>query len=273
MLVTEWNCNTICFAPIIGKPWYGNVSKAIGDFIAEVEVTGHKTNVIKDEQLDIWIRDYAPLQLTDGTFIQYKFNPPYAPYSYNKWVDAAIKTHLPSQKSLPLVLDGGNFIHNGKTAICTDRIYTDNLHSFEYKRIESLILEAFELETLVTFPVIEGDKTGHIDGMMQFVSEDILLVTDDMDYDLVSKKLPKLNILRCPSVDCGYGIDGFLSAVGCYINFLQTKNGFFVPQFSLSEDDKALKFFEQFGKLVVPIQCAMLGIHGGGLHCITAGYL
>jgi agmatine/peptidylarginine deiminase len=68
-----------------------------------------------------------------------------------------------------IVLDGGNFIHNGqRTAITTNRIIADNENLF-VQQIRDVFWMRLNIENLLIIPVEPGDRTGHVDGIVRFI--------------------------------------------------------------------------------------------------------
>jgi agmatine deiminase len=152
----------------------------------------------------------------------------------------------------------------------------------------------------VIFIVCEpGDKTGHVDGIVQFVDDDTVIVAElPEDYrplkDSISKKdyhkcRKYLNevadeldqhfwVLRMPELPPSKEVkEGMPSAFGNYTNFFRFQNVIFVPQFGVAEADSqacrilADAFAFMYPK-IVPVDCRVLASYGGGLHCITWEY-
>src|SRR4051794_28525181 len=71
---------------------------------------------------DVWAVDYMPLQMKNGEFIQFFYNPDYL-RSSNKWrktisdVDEIFKSLDITTKKSSIVLDGGNVIRTTNKAI------------------------------------------------------------------------------------------------------------------------------------------------------------
>ena len=60
------------------------------------------------------------------------------------------------------------------------------------------------------------------------------------------------------------------SAVGCYLNFLETKHCVFLPVFGADADEEAVKTAEiLFSKTVVPVNIREIAEAGGCLNCIS----
>ena len=60
------------------------------------------------------------------------------------------------------------------------------------------------------------------------------------------------------------------SAVGCYLNFLETERHIFLPVFDNAMDDKAIAAAEEiFPKTIVPVNINEIAKEGGVLNCIS----
>ena len=60
------------------------------------------------------------------------------------------------------------------------------------------------------------------------------------------------------------------SAVGCYLNFLETEKAVFLPIFGVPEDERAIaKADRLFSKPIIPIQLNEIAKEGGCLNCIS----
>ena len=60
------------------------------------------------------------------------------------------------------------------------------------------------------------------------------------------------------------------SAIGCYLNFLETENAIFLPVFGIDMDKKAVDAANHiFNKTLVPININEISEDGGVLNCIS----
>ena len=72
----------------------------------------------------------------------------------------------------------------------------------------------------------------------------------------------------------GYGFPYFdskgISAVGSYLNFLETEKHIFLPVFGDALDETALKCAREiFNKKIIPVNINGIAEEGGGLNCIS----
>jgi len=259
---------------------------------------------------DIWIRDFAPFwkrSNNKSVAIKAKYQPGYMGDVYEKKskYDDAIGTrigganieqiHIKGSREDYVILDGGNLTHNGAgTAIISNRIISDNEHYF-IEDIMDAVKKACGLERIILIPAEWGDDTGHVDGMVRFLSGNEVIVSeyrykwekgldniDKEDYDFEKYQLNKLAkflenegfvVHRMPN-----GIpkqnDEFESAEGNYTNFLRVEDKIFLPQYGVKEQDRsAIKALVNAGikeENIFPIpDCNELAELGGVLNCIT----
>jgi agmatine deiminase len=257
------------------RPVYDELVAVLRGWGAEVEMLGRA-----DAPLDIWIRDWG---CVEGVFFRYA--PDYAKGLYSRAaVNRAIfalnsRIHVPFRLRLsPLVLDGGNLVHNGRVAIVTRKVFLDNPH-LSRSEIERAIC-SLGFERVVFVPVEPGDEIGHADGMCRFLSESVLLVNDYASASMSAFGRKLRRVLRAAKLDaeivplpwfCSSGrSDGVPSAVGCYMNFLQLAQGIILPSFAHCHDERALERVAALVKRpVVSVPATPLAKLGGVFNCIS----
>lgn len=263
--------------------------------------------LIEDDKIqDIWIRDFAPFWKhsengnvpVKGFYFPDYMNEDYLQASENDEA-AGIKlggekTEIISIGDDEILMDGGNLTHNGSGfGIITNRLVSDNDYYF-YTRVLKVVKSYLGLQKVVLVPVEYGDVTGHVDGMVRFISENEAIVSeypykweevkifiDKEDYLFEREQLNEiathlqthnLKVFRIPN---GVPqISEFGSAVGNYTNFLRVGEKVFVPQYGNAEQDAAaLEAFEAAGfskAHIIPVpDCVELAELGGVLNCIT----
>jgi agmatine deiminase len=263
---------------------------------------------------NIWIRDWAPFLVRDeaGNIVLVKFiyEPFYQSKSESTNVNESTKSlvcflHL-QMNIVPLILDGGNFTHNGEgVGIVTNRVISDNEY-YSIKEIEDIFRRYLGINKLIFIPVEPGDETGHTDGSVRFIDNKILLVADYPDNfssdkhafgrnpiffaepqnskeftDKVALQLQKefgdeYKIVRIKnSIPLNPERKGGIApAFGNYINFLRLGNKIFLPQYNIPEDLDAVNVLKRNFKYLEIIPVCLDGIkelsfEGGVLNCIT----
>ena len=168
-------------------------------------------------------------------------------------------------------LDGGNavFSPSRKTVIISDRIFSENP---EWNG-ETLGTELSELldARIIFIESLTSDFTGHADGMVRFLSEDTVLINKtSFKRGLEQRQSRALRELGFTVVEFPYSYSGGISAVGSYLNYLETPKHIFLPVFGISTDANALKEASGlFRKDIVPVLLSTIPKKGGALNCIS----
>ena len=225
---------------------------------------------------DIWLRDFMPVQIRGGSFVSFRYEPSYL--ENEPELRTNFKNDLSLQFSFPVTysdinLDGGNvvFSPSKEKAIISDRILKEN-HNYTQAELIKILEQQLKAQVIL-IPSLKkkNDMTGHADGMVRFVNENTVIG----NYVPSKKGLEQ----RIQSVLQEYGIDVIDfpyfsssndSAVGCYLNFLETERHIFLPVFDNAMDDKAIAAAEEiFPKTIVPVNINEIAKEGGVLNCIS----
>ncbi|MCM1285128.1 MAG: agmatine deiminase family protein [Acetobacter sp.] len=228
-----------------------------------------------DGTRDIWLRDFMPIKTKSGKYVSFRYEPNYL--EKYKHLQTYFKLDINDKLSLPnliysnINLDGGNvvFSPSKQTAIMSDRIFEEN----ENKNKTELLQELEQLlETqIIIVPSLKSDMTGHADGMVRFVDECTVIVNDTPYKNgleqRIAKKLKECGINTIPFSYFGSSKN---NAVGCYINYLETKEALFLPVFDVDMDSKAINTAKHiFNKTIVPVNINEIAKDGGVLNCIS----
>lgn len=235
---------------------------------------------------DIWVRDFLPVQNShSGRLFQFNFSPNYANYTsaFTARIRAKTADFFPRAQRMPLKLEGGNLITTPfGQAFClqTRRLFAPQTE--EQLAAETQIKTAAGVEQVVWLPKEQGDKMAHIDGVMQFLGNTLLISDERADPYLAALLQKRLAAIKesCPEVKVeflpclgdltAWGLD----ARGIYVNFLETSRAVFVPQYTLKEDNAVLKWMqERTPKPVVGVNCAEMARYGGAVRCLTQVYV
>ena len=236
-----------------------------------------------DQSLDLWMRDFPPCMPNQQ--IKFKYRPQYistaqAKFDEGNFEKFARMVRLPELQHSDLVLEGGNIVDNGVyAAITTERAHEDNSYLTEEEFVNEL--EATINRKVAVLPDPQ-DTTGHADGIVTFVEEDVLLVSlfDDADgqgyYDAmkaaVLEVFPNLNVVPLPCYIKNSESHGFATAEGSYANSLVTNNAVYLPFFSnKTGNERAFDVFQRStNKEVIPVYNAgKVPALGGSLRCMT----
>lgn len=224
---------------------------------------------------DIWVRDFMPVRTKSGKYAAFRYEPRYLDnYPHLKTdfrQDISRQISLENIVYSDINLDGGNvvFSPSRETAVISDRVFMEN---GEYSSTESVReLERLLEARVIIIPSLRSDMTGHADGMVRFISESAVVG----NYSRASHGL-EANIR---ATLCKHGIEvcDFPyfdakgdSAVGCYLNFLETEQDVFLPVFGVETDREAIDTAKAlFEKTIVPVNINEIAEDGGVLNCIS----
>lgn len=236
--------------------------------------------LIKADIEDIWIRDFAPV--IPSRQVKFRYEPCHQKKSVTKSVDRSFRSWLAKnnihfRKESNIILDGGNLVDNpdGSRIILTDRILYDNpqLTKSEAKKQLRLLLDADEVAII---PEIEGDTTGHADGMLMWVSSDKLLVQESTEphrtkmLKELEHSFPTVEIIEIPDHYEDSTWDGFSSARNIFVNSIVTDRYIYMPTFNGPHDSSMLDLIQsQTDKTVVPIPAESICFMGGSVRCLS----
>jgi agmatine deiminase len=234
---------------------------------------------------DIWCRDFMPVPISKNRFIQFVYKPDYlVGFEERRTNPYAVYPRIEPVFHSKLVIDGGNVVKQGSTAILTNKIFKENpaFKNRKPKLIQQLTLE-LEVQKVVIIPKDPSDISGHSDGMVRFVSENTVIMNEYLESDRYSPNFISESVKALTS----HGIrvsgtlpyrafnrknrDGDYTAIGCYINYLEVNNLIVFPTFGISEDLIAFEKIQQFfpSKRIVQIDCCGIAEEGGVLNCIS----
>lgn len=223
---------------------------------------------------DIWLRDFMPVRTGSGRLISFRYEPSYLAKEPHLRTD--FRRDIAPWLGLPVIytdinLDGGNVVYapSYRKVIISDRVYAENptyAPAALVRELESLL----EAEVII-IPSLKSDMTGHADGMVRFVDENTVIGNDMPGINGLEQRIKR--VLRnhgIEVIDFPYQPNGDTSAIGCYLNFLETEGCIFLPVFGLTMDEKAITATRQiFGKAVEPIRLSKIAAKGGCLNCIS----
>lgn len=251
---------------------------------------------------EIWLRDIMGFNTGMNKIYQPIFRPDYCPYIYTGYYLDRINYSVSEifEKSIgaelikmPIILDGGNFVSNGKIAFVTDKIIKDNygISKEPVKRLSNYL----GVEVLV-IPSNKYDVLAHADGYLNFLNEDTICVAQYLDTNIfwqdriyirqleyIAKKhsLNVVPIIDNPVAEKVIGggktfndtSDTCLdSAQGIHTNFLILNDTIIFPEYSNDEkahSDINKHMLQRYRYNVESIDCDKLSKFGGVLHCVS----
>lgn len=238
--------------------------------------------------LDIWSRDYMPIEVAANQFVQFRYEPDYLlKYkTYRKKLSngAHILREIMPEAEIhfsKLVLDGGNVVINSRFAVITDKVYEENNHLRKREILKTLETEL--QRDVIIIPRMEHDEIGHADGMVRFVDRETMLVNHNIKRDMKFENNLVCQ-LACNDINVEllpyepYGNKSWLDATGIYMNYLVAGKNLFIPSFGDEEDYLIFSNCKAHTTLLhiygaeynnIDVPCSDLARFGGLLHCLS----
>lgn len=226
---------------------------------------------------DIWCRDYMPIQTDSNRFVLYKYQPDYlqTPYYKRTITDVkaieSIETILHGQVvELDLVLDGGNVVKCGNKVVMTEKVYYENKDKSRIQ-IRSLLEKAFQRD-VIFIPWDKEEILGHSDGVIHYIGDNRILITNYYDYDVdYYNQFKGILDKYFEVITLSYNVKQKHQRSWAYINFLTMGNVMFVPQLGIPEDKQALQQISNTlpNSKVIGVSALETVRRGGALNCIS----
>ena len=277
-MITDQETNFVYLSGLLPKRHPGVFKR----LTAALEGKGIAWGLLPDT-MDIWCRDYMPIQVSKDRFVQFKYDPIYLKAKkYRATITDTAKV-CDAIGIKPVIsrikLDGGNVVSSGTKAIITDRIFSEN---FGYSKTQLIgeLERLLKVRQIIIIPECPGDMTGHADGLVRFVrcakSEDDLVYISDLSsilpayFSKLYSALTKAELIPVPMPYEAPKKYDKLDASGTYVNYLQAGKHAFYPVFGSRMNAFARKMFSEFfGSCAVPVNTGKLATEGGVLNCIS----
>lgn len=273
-MISDFETNTIYFSELIAcDDRYKNCYDQI---IKTLEFFNIKPHLIPKTK-DIWARDYMPIQIDEERFIEYRYDPDYLQGHRKGYRDLKTYTDLvcdslklKTEKS-DLILDGGNLIRSSNCLILTDKIISENRFSYSKNELIKKLHDIFKVEKVVLIPWYRKERYGHSDGVVRFVDNETVLVSQYYKNDTALLNNLKSGGLK--PIFLEFRVKKSDSRNWAYINFLQTKDLILLPKLGIDEDIQAYRQIEEY----YPAYKGYIGQvylndiikFGGAFNCIT----
>lgn len=228
-----------------------------------------------DGTRDIWLRDFMPVKTKSDKYISFRYEPGYLKDNPELRTDfrAEIAPLLSLENLIysDINLDGGNIVFSParETAVISDRIFDENWDHSSAELVQELeqLLEA----RVIIIPSLRSDMTGHADGMVRFIDENTAVGNASRSlYGLEAHIKAAMRNHGTEVYDFPYFDSKGGSAIGCYLNFLETESAIFLPVFGIDMDKKAVDTANHiFNKTIVPVNINEISEDGGVLNCIS----
>ena len=264
-LITDQKTDTVFFSKLVKeKPCYNELKAALDK---------HQVNhFLLSYTKDIWARDYMPIQLSESTFLQYRYQPDYLqdkPQYRTNPTKSLQSLKLETVKT-DLIIDGGNVIKCTDSVLMTEKVFFENPN---YSKIEiaQKLENLFECE-IFFLPWDMEEFYGHADGMIRYLGGNQLLMNHFSSFDpQIHNQMLKLLGHRFDLVELHF--EGYLNPEfnWAYINYLQVGNLVLLPRMDIFEDYQALQQFQSLFpcSALETIDVTSLVKDGGALNCIS----
>ncbi len=240
----------------------------------------------------VWVRDYGPfgiLEKADGNPSSAIVDTVYRHWQYRRNDDSAPrclgKTENVPVFSIPLILDGGNFLVDSKgNFFTTKRTYMWNKDKSEAE-VNRLLKAYYNVKNIhvidyAGFPGEPSDGTGHIDMFVKLLSDDTVLIgqaEQEPFKNTTEKAVQYFNSIKAPNgnpykiIRVKNWFDG--RTWYTYTNSLIVNNVVFMPAYrgKDAENIAAAKAYESGmpGAKVRMIYSDNSIVAGGSIHCVT----
>jgi len=225
---------------------------------------------------DVWVVDFMPVQIRENKFIRFKYEPSYLTGREKKTISDTKSICEEMQINTidsDIILEGGNITRLDDKVLISERVLVEN-EKLSMKKLVTQLENIFECSVIIV-PVEPGDFTGHADGMIRAYKGNAVLVNDYSFHKKFEKGfhayLSKAGLELIPVPYYGFKNKSYVSAIGCYINYLHISGCVFLPVFKLEYDNDVIKKFEQLfpNEKIIPVCCNDLSVDGGAINCVT----
>ncbi|MBQ0024831.1 MAG: agmatine deiminase family protein [Bacteroidales bacterium] len=233
-----------------------------------------------DGTKDIWCRDYMPIQTIDNRFVLFRYEPDYlldtarhkASITDNSVAGRYVGTSY-MEDSRGIKIDGGNVVHNGCKVIMTAKVFEENPQWMSRDLIEHLT-RTFGAD-IIFLPWDTHEIYGHTDGIVRFIDEDTVLMTNYAQFDPdMAARFRRILKAHFKNVhELSFKPTKPHKYSWAYINWLQTDKVLILPKFNIPEDQEA---YDQISKLmphykgrIEMVDATDLIRYEGGLNCAS----
>ena len=276
-MIASKDTNTVYFSELLSSDKrFTKTCNALTDLLEKHSINYDFLKTTKD----IWCRDYMPIQIEKGKFVQFRYEPSYLKDELELQSDPkeVCKANNIKPQFSKINLDGGNVVNWSDRAIITDRVFDENPEYLSKNKLIAEIEKLLEVEIIV-IPQIKSDMTGHADGMVRCVDRNTLLGNNrEQEYkywkNCINKILKEKGIeyIDIPILD--HKEKNYPDhAIGCYVNYLEVENLIVIPIFE-TEKNKDQEVYDKFKEIfpnrkIETINYNEIGFFGGLLNCTT----
>lgn len=229
---------------------------------------------------DIWVRDFMPVQVGAGQLKLYRYMPDYLRgwKRYSRLISDPAEVCRANGICADgvigsICIDGGNVVHGGRKVIMTAKVFEENPETtvLELARL----LEARFGARLIILPWDPNEMFGHADGIVRFVDDDTVIMTNYRQFDArMAGRFRTILKAHFRTVhELSYDVKHLSPHSWAYINWLQTDKVLILPSFGIPEDEQAFRQIEHWmpayrGRIEMADATDLIP-SGGCLNCAT----
>ena len=278
-MITDQETNFVYFSELLKTT--EEYSQACDRIIAILDKYQIKYDFLKGTK-DIWARDYMPIQIDVNSFVQFRYEPSYLEKYLHLQSNPRVvcKSNGITPDYSEINLDGGNIVKWTDRVILTDRVFSENPQYPDKKALVTEIERKLNAEVII-IPQIKSDMTGHADGLVRFYDDNTIIGNNlNEEYKYWGNAMQKViqeygfNYIEMPVFD--YKVqykNKSMSAIGCYMNYLEIGNLIIFPVFELegNKDAEALNLMSDLfpTKIIEQININEIALKGGLMNCIS----
>ena len=273
-MITDFQCNTVYFSALL----QGVAPVTYANLISALDKHGVKHRLIPHTN-DVWCRDYMPIQVAEGDFRGFTYDPDYL-HETEEYLalrtdgnevcrEMGFEVKMPSRS---LVIDSGNVIRCDDKVIMVEKVFIEN--PYPMAETAKAIEEHFNAE-LIVLPWNRPEYFGHADGLVRYAGDGRVILTN---YDRYNKGFTRkvIQILQEHFTDVyklEYDVPKQHKHNWAYINWLQTDKVLLIPSFGCPEDELAVEqitsYMPMYKGRVEMVPANDLIKHFGCLNCAS----
>jgi len=274
-VVPDWETNLVYFSRLLARR-HPALCRRVCRVLEE-----HRVPVrFLEGTADIWIKDYAPVQIVKNRFVKFRYAP-----DYLRGYEAQITgdeicgqlQELGQIRRCELVADGGNVVAARTKVILTEKVFQEN-PKWKRTQVQKHFQELFHNPAWIIVPREPCDPIGHSDGLVRFIDDDRVVVNDYSKGDpLYGRRLERalarhgLSIHKLPYRPDMRSKSTIPPATGNYVNFLRVGNLVIVPAHGIPEDGEAVRVLQELlpKATIISLDCQEIACEGGCWNCVS----
>ncbi len=246
-MIPETHCNRVFYS----AKWPEACPKAYRSVTEILDRYGVPHSALNGTK-DIWVRDFMPIQVSPDCFKRYHYMPDYLrKKKYFRLISDPAEVCQANgiytdDEISGICLDGGNVVHGGQKVIMTAKVFEENPKTSVLDLAR--LLEMHFGARLIILPWDSSEMYGHADGIVRFVDDDTVIMTNysQVDARIADRFRSILKAHFKTVLELHYDVQDLSPNSWAYINWLQTDKVLILPSFGIPEDEQAFKQIERW---------------------------